>query len=282
MARARRRQARPRDDARADARGCVRRARHRSRAGGSGMSQLLRTMTLGWKLHFKQESRNPFFLYIVDRHAADLRDDGVLPLPGRREAGDASSRLRVGSAMMGIWSLTTTAAAARVAAAAAARDRSSSSSPRRRPSGPPSCRSRSRSPSIGIYSLATGLLYVRVPLRRARLGRRLAARSSSPCPPTILSIGLLGFLMALGLRPLPRGVDGRQPVRVPGLDRSAASSIPLALLPELGRAGRVGARADLGDERAPRTRRSATARPGPTSGCACCCRSSTPCSAGCC
>ena len=22
-------------------------------------------MTLGWKLHFKQESRNPFFLYIV-------------------------------------------------------------------------------------------------------------------------------------------------------------------------------------------------------------------------
>jgi len=29
------------------------------------MTQLLRTMTLGWKLHFKQESRNPFFLYIV-------------------------------------------------------------------------------------------------------------------------------------------------------------------------------------------------------------------------
>ena len=29
------------------------------------MSRLLRTMTVGWVLHFKQESRNPFFLFIV-------------------------------------------------------------------------------------------------------------------------------------------------------------------------------------------------------------------------
>ena len=27
--------------------------------------RLLRTMAVGWALHFKQESRNPFFLWIV-------------------------------------------------------------------------------------------------------------------------------------------------------------------------------------------------------------------------
>jgi hypothetical protein len=64
---------------------------------------------MGWAIHFWQESRNPFFLWIVQLHAADLGHDGVLALPPGPELVAAA----VATGTMGLWSLTTTAAAAR-------------------------------------------------------------------------------------------------------------------------------------------------------------------------
>ena len=75
------------------------------------MSQLLRTMTLGWKLHFKQESRNPFFLYIVIGTPLIYATMAYFLFQGGEQQATLVAAA-VGSAMMGIWSLTTTAAAA--------------------------------------------------------------------------------------------------------------------------------------------------------------------------
>ena len=82
------RQARPRDDARADARGCVRRARHRSRAGGISHEPAAAHDDARLEAALQAGVAQPVLPLHRDRHAVDLRDDGVLPLPGRREAGD--------------------------------------------------------------------------------------------------------------------------------------------------------------------------------------------------
>ena len=85
---ARRRQARPRDDARADARGCVRRARHRPRAGGRSREPAAAHDDARLEAALQAGVAQPVLPLHRDRHARDLRDDGVLPLPGWREAGD--------------------------------------------------------------------------------------------------------------------------------------------------------------------------------------------------
>ena len=156
------------------------------------MSQLLRTMTLGWKLHFKQESRNPFFLYIVIGTPLIYATMAYFLFQGGEQQATLVAAA-VGSAMMGIWSLTTTAAAAALQ--------------RQRRLGILELLVASPTPfwatflpitlaiaSIGIYSLATGLIYVRflfgVPVSVDDWPAFIVA-----VPPTILSIGMLGFLM---------------------------------------------------------------------------------------
>ena len=183
---------RTRDDARADPRGCVRRAGDAARPGRTLMKRLLRTMTLGWALHFKQESRNPFFLWIVICTPVIYATMTYFLFQG----GEQPSTLvaaAVGSALMGIWSLTTTAAAAALQ--------------RQRRLGILELLVASPTPfwatflpitiaigTIGIYSLGTGILYVRllfgVPVSVENWPAFIAA-----VPPTIFSIGMLGFLM---------------------------------------------------------------------------------------
>ena len=179
------------------------------------MSRLLRTMTLGWKLHFKQESRNPFFLYIVIGTPLIYATMAYFLFQGGQKPATLVAAA-VGSAMMGIWSLTTTAAAAALQ--------------RQRRLGILELLVASPTPfwatflpitlaiaAIGIYSLGTGLLYVRflfgVPVSVAGLAgvhRRRAADDPLDRDARLPD--------GLGLRPLPRGVDGREPVRVPRLD----------------------------------------------------------------
>jgi len=74
--------------------------------------RLLRTMAVGWALHFKQESRNPFFLWIVVCTPLIYATMMYFLFQGGTDADDLVAAA-VGTGMMGIWSLTTTAAATR-------------------------------------------------------------------------------------------------------------------------------------------------------------------------
>jgi ABC-2 type transport system permease protein len=156
------------------------------------VTRLFRTMTLGWVLHFKQESRNPFFLFIVICTPVIYATMAYF-LFRRGQEPTTLVAAAVGSALMGIWSLTTTAAAAALQ--------------RQRRLGILELLVASPTPfwatflpitiaiaTIGIYSLGTGLLYVRllfgVPVSVQDWPAFIVA-----IPPTILSIGLLGFLM---------------------------------------------------------------------------------------
>ena len=156
------------------------------------MNRLFRTMTLGWVLHFKQESRNPFFLWIVICTPVIYATMAYFLFKGGQEPSTLVAAA-VGSALMGIWSLTTTAAAA--------------SLQRQRRQGILELLVASPTPfwatflpitiaiaTIGIYSLGTGILYVRflfgVPVS---VDDWLAFAVA--IPPTIFSIGMLGFVM---------------------------------------------------------------------------------------
>lgn len=154
--------------------------------------RLLRTLFLGWTLHFKQEARNPFFLWIVICTPVIYATMAYFLFAG----GERQSTLvtaAVGSALMGIWSLTTTAAAAALQ--------------RQRRLGILELLVASPTPfwatflpitiaiaAIGVYALATGLLYVwllfGVPVEVDDWLVFVVA-----IPPAILSIGMLGFLM---------------------------------------------------------------------------------------
>ena len=184
------------------------------------MRQLLRTMTLGWKLHFKQESRNPFFLYIVIGTPLIYATMAYFLFQGGEKQATLVAAA-VGSAMMGIWSLTTTAAAAALQ--------------RQRRLGILELLVASPTPfwatflpitlaiaAIGIYSLGDGTPLRPAPLRRAGVGRRLAGvHRRRPADDPLDRDARLPD--GLRLRPLPRGLDGREPVRVPGLDDLRAS-----------------------------------------------------------
>ena len=157
------------------------------------MARAARLLVLGWALHFKQESRNPFFLWIVvgtpliyATMAYFLFQRGTDP--------ETLVAAAVGSALMGIWSLTTTAAAAALH--------------RQRRLGVLELLVASPTPlwavvapitiaiaAVGIYSLVTSLLYVRllfgVPVE---VDDWLAFALATP--PAIVSIGMLGFLFS--------------------------------------------------------------------------------------
>ena len=108
------------------------------------------------------------------------------------------------------------------------------------------------SSAIGIYSLVSTLLWGRlvfgIPLHLEQ-----PLLFALAIPPTIVSIGLLGFVMASRDRPLPRRLGGREHVRVPGLARHRPAD-PGRAAAGLGRADLVGAGADLGHAGAQRLR----------------------------
>jgi ABC-2 type transport system permease protein len=155
--------------------------------------RLLRVFGLGWALHFKQESRNPFYLWIVIGTPIIYATMAYF-LFRRGTAPGTLVTAALGSALMGIWSLTTTAAAAALH--------------RQRRLGILELLVAAPTPlwaviapitiaitTVGVYSLVTGLLYVRllfgVPATIENLGAFAAAT-----PVAILSVGMLGFLMS--------------------------------------------------------------------------------------
>ena len=68
-------------------------------------------MAMGWAIHFKQEPRNPFFLWIVICTPLIYATMAYFLFRGGTD-GTKLVAAAVGTGMMGIWSLTTTAAAA--------------------------------------------------------------------------------------------------------------------------------------------------------------------------
>ena len=71
-------------------------------------------MAMGWAIHFKQESRNPFFLWILICTPIIYATIAYFLFRGGKD-GQTLAAAAIGSAMMGIWSLTTTASAAALA-----------------------------------------------------------------------------------------------------------------------------------------------------------------------
>jgi ABC-2 type transport system permease protein len=73
--------------------------------------RIVRALAMGWAIHFKQESRNPFFLYILIGTPLIYATMAYFLFRGGTESTTLAAAA-VGTGMMGIWSLTTTAAAA--------------------------------------------------------------------------------------------------------------------------------------------------------------------------
>jgi ABC-2 type transport system permease protein len=153
--------------------------------------RLLRTMRVGWVLHFKQETRNPFFLWIVICTPLIYATMAYFLFQGGT-GDEALVTASVGAALMGIWSLTTTGAAAALT--------------RQRRLGILELLVASPTPfaaivmpitiaisTVGIYSLATGLVVTRL-LYRVPIGVESWPAFALGVPPTIVSIGMLGFL----------------------------------------------------------------------------------------
>lgn len=155
------------------------------------MRRALRTVAVGFLLHFKQESRNPFFLWIV---ICTPLIYATMTYFLFQRGTDRSTLVTaaVGSALMGIWSLTTTAGASVLG--------------RQRRLGILELLVAAPAPfwttivpitiaisAIGVYALVTGLVYVRllfgVPVDVQDWGAFVVA-----IPPTIVSMGMFGFL----------------------------------------------------------------------------------------
>ena len=73
--------------------------------------RLARAMAMGWAIHFKQESRNPFFLWILICTPLIYATMAYFLFKGGTD-GPTLVAAAVGTGLMGIWSLTTTASAA--------------------------------------------------------------------------------------------------------------------------------------------------------------------------
>ncbi len=155
------------------------------------MRTALRAVAVGSALHFKQESRNPFFVWIVVCTPLVYATMAYFLFRGGREDATLVTA-SLGSALMGIWSLTTTASAATLG--------------RQRRVGILELLVAAPTPfwltvapitlalaALGVYSLLTGLVYVTVlfgvPVTIADWPAFLVA-----VPPMILSMGMLGFL----------------------------------------------------------------------------------------
>ena len=187
-----------------------------------------------------------------DLHAADLRDDGVLPLPrrhGRADARRGRRRHRDDGDLVADDDRRGRGAPVSPAHrdARAARRRAASRS------GPSSRRSRSRS-RRSASTRSSRACSTRGLLFGVSLGdRRTGPRSSSPCPSSILAIGMLGFMLGGAF------VRFRAAWAVGNLFEFPVWTIcglliPIAVLPAWVEPVVVGVRADLGHERAPRRR----------------------------
>ena len=178
--------------------------------------RLLRTMAVGWALHFKQESRNPFFLWIVIctpliyatmayflfRGGTD-GDELVAAAVGHRDDGDLVAdddrrgrRARSRGGAPGILELLVAAPLPFWAVLAPITIAIS---------------------ALGVYSLATSMLYVRL-LYGVSLDVEDWFAFAVSVPVGIVSIGMLGFMLGAAFVRYRVGVGGRQPVRVPRLD----------------------------------------------------------------
>ena len=149
-------------------------------------------MAMGWAIHFKQESRNPFFLWILICTPIIYATIAYFLFRGGKD-GDTLAAAAIGSAMMGIWSLTTTAAAAALA--------------QRRRMGLLELLVAAPTPfwavlapitiaisAVGIYSIAASLLYTRL-LFGVALPIDDWPAFVAAAPAAILAIGMLGFLL---------------------------------------------------------------------------------------
>jgi ABC-2 type transport system permease protein len=154
--------------------------------------RLARTMAMGWAIHFKQESRNPFFLWIVICTPLIYATMAYFLFRGGTE-GSTLAAAAVGTGVMGIWSLTTGAAASALA--------------HRRRVGLLELLVAAPVPfwavlapitlaisALGIYSLAAGLLYTWL-LFGVSLPVADWAAFAVAIPAAIVSIGMLGFLL---------------------------------------------------------------------------------------
>ena len=149
-------------------------------------------MAMGWALHFKQESRNPFFLWILICTPLIYATMAYFLFRGGTD-GPTLVAAAVGTGMMGIWSLTTTAAAAALQF--------------RRRIGMLELLVAAPVPfwavlapitiaiaALGVYSLLASMIYTRV-LFGVSLGIEDWAAFAVAVPASIIAIGMLGFLL---------------------------------------------------------------------------------------
>jgi ABC-type polysaccharide/polyol phosphate export permease len=154
--------------------------------------RLARTMAMGWAIHFKQESRNPFLLWILVCTPLIYATMAYFLFRGGTD-GPTLVAAAVGTAMMGIWSLTTTAAAAALQW--------------RRRVGLLELLVAAPVPfwavlapitiaisALGVYSIAASLLYTRL-LFGVSLPVEDWSAFAAAVPASILAIGMLGFLL---------------------------------------------------------------------------------------
>jgi len=149
-------------------------------------------MSMGWAIHFKQESRNPFFLWILICTPIIYATIAYFLFRGGKD-GQTLAAAAIGSAMMGIWSLTTTASAAALA--------------QRRRAGLLELLVAAPVPfwavlapitiaisAVGVYSIGASLLYTRL-LFGVALPIEDWPAFVAAVPASILAIGMLGFLL---------------------------------------------------------------------------------------
>jgi len=155
--------------------------------------RVVRAMVAGWAIHFKQESRNPFFLWIVICTPLIYATMAYFLFRGGTE-GPTLVAAAIGTGVMGIWSLTTTAAAAALQ--------------QRRRMGILELLVAAPLPfwavlapitiaisALGVYSLAASLLYTRL-LFGVSVGIEDWVAFVVAVPVSIASIGMLGFMFA--------------------------------------------------------------------------------------
>jgi ABC-2 type transport system permease protein len=159
-------------------------------------ARLVRVVSVGLALHFKMLSRSPFDLWVVVASPIIFSTLAYFLFEGEGH-GPRLLVLAIASAVMGIWSSTTASGAGALQ--------------RQRRLGVLELLVASPAPfwsvvlpitvaisAIGIYSLATGLVYVRV-LFGVAISLHDWPAFVVAVPATIVSIGMLGFLLSSAL-----------------------------------------------------------------------------------
>ena len=212
------------DDPRADARGRLRRARHRAaRRRGRLTARRARSLAhdrLGcgvlalqaWMMRARRSTGSLGVLW-------PLFFATIAFLMFRAGAGDESLVFAsVGAAVMGIWSVDDAPRPARRCSASAGTGTLELLVAAPTPFAAVLLPVTIAMSAIGLYSHGRDAAREPARLRRADLPfeQPLAFAARARRRP-IVSIGLLGFLLAVGVRPLPGRLGGREPARVPGL-----------------------------------------------------------------